>query len=985
MSTQPCFWLKVTPEYVVENFEELLKYVSLYNYEGAEPNDSDYNQTVDCLSSVARKLIEEASALSFEDKLAWKIDTTLGIRMIITSVLAEYKRHNECHDLILGLLHLLLLNCNVPYRNLKMYVGVVCGLALKAPLRRMPLHFSDADKVQFSETMLCARMTDFLFDFRDNACAVHEGFGSVLYSKRGVSVAPMNYDDRRASESEIRPFIELDCNVSVVDRNVRKKVGSVKNLEEVLPRMLAGMDDVRPSVPPALKKYVAGELLDVRVVDVRGVKVVCESIDPEYEKISGNMYIDGCVDSVGRDTLLQVLEVGDVLSAVYNGEEYALTPFNIDHSEDDEFKKWYFSYLAGNPLRAIRQGEYSAGTQWLTEYGPLVNIMHSGESVIDVDAHRHQGACVKVRIENYRYDRNGNLVVNGAFMPESEQNLDDVDEMMFRRDAMRKFAEGYVDWFQGEAAPDESSDSDIVVPALPFATVVLGHLVLKMSGGGFPGGTVDRMSCQFAASLLLKVAGRSVDVEIARREFNYYRAIAAFSMGASPISLEFNPAREIEELPHTLVEKRIVDVLRSYKESNYKLPASSLLPGEKFSVVEELVNASNILIDKIDTSEISRIKKHIVTNLGVADLFCDINRDKTFYGMESDTLEFKVSCVRPPENMCTGSELRDINVQRYIILKTICAFLNSQAGGELLVGVNDSGYAVGIDSDLELLVRNKMISEPNADHMRTYIKRQIDRAFVSDDGNVSGNAITAGNISINIEESSDRKTVLRFRVNPYPYDVVRIAPAYRLDGYNNVFIRSSGSSMPLNTDGVRNTRMSKLKALNVNEVKLARILQAIDEHRVLLLREYHSYSGITDRRVEPHCMDLGNTAFQAYDPLRKDMRLFKLSRIGSIEILPDKWKNTGKHFTRRVDIFGMMESAEYSGGEKSFKMNDFALMLLREEYPSMQSSSLVEVKSNTGADARQYPWIVSMTVFHTAGYTRFMRGLPDDVIEIDNQ
>lgn len=118
----------------------------------------------------------------------------------------------------------------------------------------------------------------------------------------------------------------------------------------------------------------------------------------------------------------------------------------------------------------------------------------------------------------------------------------------------------------------------------------------------------------------------------------------------------------------------------------------------------------------------------------MADLFRDIYRDRPFYGFESDTLEFKVSCVRPPLNRQSGSSEEDFRIQAFTILKTVCAFLNSPAGGDLLIGVNDEGYAVGVQNDIELLAEHHRIPERNMDRLRIYIKNIIDHAFVSNDG-----------------------------------------------------------------------------------------------------------------------------------------------------------------------------------------------------------------------------------------------------------
>lgn len=69
--------------------------------------------------------------------------------------------------------------------------------------------------------------------------------------------------------------------------------------------------------------------------------------------------------------------------------------------------------------------------------------------------------------------------------------------------------------------------------------------------------------------------------------------------------------------------------------------------------------------------------------------------NKKYYGREDFHTEFKQSIVYP-----AGAMREDINTQTSVILKVICSFLNSD-GGKLYVGVNDTGYEMGIENDLK--------------------------------------------------------------------------------------------------------------------------------------------------------------------------------------------------------------------------------------------------------------------------------------------
>lgn len=986
MSEQPRFWLKVTPAYVVENFDDMLRYLNEYNYEPAESADSDFNVTVDCLCEVARGLLAKADGVSAEGVPDWgDIPVDKGIRIVAAAMLAESKRKRNCHDLILGLVRLALLCNDVAYNCRRDLLRLVRACALKRQVRKISLRFDDimSDKIFWAVFCTGLANTEFSSAADIDGVALYQGHGSIVFGKEGVKVVPMNLRQLEGCSDNLRPTFSIEEGVSVCDRKAKKLPdGDIAALDSALTSMIRAFAFVEPTpaVQQVMKQYADGERLDVRVVEVSGIKVVCESVSADYQKVKGKILIDPKIYGITRDLMMSQLRPGDILPAVYHTT--GAFEFVLDHSWNDSFIEDFANEYAGEPLAAMYDTYYQFGTRWYTELGLSVNILDAEMKAaeIDMQTHTREGAMLKVKIRECRRDAKNKLVTNGLPLPESEQMLGDEDHELFFQKAKRRLTQEYINYF-GRSGEDQV-DLDSAFPhiiAEPQAAATLGLLVLKTGMNRYSGTTFDRMAHAALAALIMKACGRETDFEIARREFDYLKAIAGFAMGKSPISLCFNPGAEVDQLPHTLVEKHIIDVLRDYKESRHELPKADLLLGAQFTLVEDLVSANNILIDKIDAAEISRIKKSIAAKLGVDDVFRDMNQERTFYGMENDTLEFKISCVCPPENRRTGFEHKDAKVQMFNILRTVCAFLNAPAGGELLIGVNDDGYAVGLDNDISKLHELHLIHEPNIDRLGVYVKNQIDAAFVSNDGTAHGNAITVGNVTVNIEESKDHKQVLRVKINPYPYDVVRIERDFCIEANKNVYYRSSATSVPLDKDGVRNTRMRKLGALDRNEAKIARVLEAIDRQKVVMLHNYQSYKGLTDRKVEPHRFIPTHNAFQAFDYSSRQMRLFKLNRVADIEITNENWNYRNKHRSARVDIFGMMESDTVPAETIRLKMSDFALMLLREEHSIPTDTDIFKVERNTGADSAAYPNIVSILTFHPAGYNRFVLGLPDQI------
>lgn len=712
---------------------------------------------------------------------------------------------------------------------------------------------------------------------------------------------------------------------------------------------------------------------------------MCESTDPGFEKVSGKILLDNYNFGITRKILADNLHPGDLLPALYRDDDADDLTFEIDQNPEIEYDfKEYCIGRYGETVGAIFLNEYKDGTRWLTEHGLQVNIMRHFEENLDLKDHMHPGACVKVRILNIRQDGKGNYILNGAFMPESEQILGDVDPDSFQNKAYDTLAKSFIDFMKqpviGAAADDVCTD--ITAPAGVVDTLAL--LLLKSAELHRDLSTEDRLAHLATAAAMFSCTGSTPGCALARRDLAYQKALISFAQGEGPLAITFDPEEKLADLPSTREQTMIVRALKSYKETDHTLRASEIV-GNNAHTVEQLVAASNTLIDKIDVAELTRIKKTIAAKLGVADMFRDTNRDRPFYGFENDTLEFKVSCVLPPLNRRSGSADEDFRIQAFAILKTVCAFLNSPAGGDLLIGVNDEGYAVGVQNDIDLLADHHRIQERNIDRLRIYIKNIIDRALISNDGHARGNDITAGNVLVAIEQCEDGKFILRVKIKPYPYDVVRIDDEHCLPDHKNVYYRSSATSMPLNSAGVRSIRLQKIQSLDPNERKIADVLKAIDEQTLIKVRDYRSKRGLADHILEPHCMAMDNTAFQAFDHTSGQMRLFKLSRARSIEVLPTKWKYTRKHRTMPVDIFGMMQSEENTGHSQSVKLSDYALMLLGEEYPSSRNKEMAEVTQNTASDRSKFPWVLTTTLYSPLPLQRFAAGLPQDVLIIPGE
>lgn len=95
----------------------------------------------------------------------------------------------------------------------------------------------------------------------------------------------------------------------------------------------------------------------------------------------------------------------------------------------------------------------------------------------------------------------------------------------------------------------------------------------------------------------------------------------------------------------------------------------------------------------------------------------DTHEEEAFsFGYETLKVEFKSSAFYP-----AGSMVKNKEGQMQLICRVICGFLNSE-GGVLYIGVNDTGTACGLDSDL---AEYKGVVDKYTNYIRMYIKAQL--------------------------------------------------------------------------------------------------------------------------------------------------------------------------------------------------------------------------------------------------------------------
>lgn len=153
-----------------------------------------------------------------------------------------------------------------------------------------------------------------------------------------------------------------------------------------------------------------------------------------------------------------------------------------------------------------------------------------------------------------------------------------------------------------------------------------------------------------------------------------------------------------------------------------------------------------------------------------------------------------------------------------------------------------------------------------------------------------------------------------------------------------------------------------------NAANVEELGNAIRAKRKVILHSYESGNSHTvrDRLVEPFAFTTNFIDVWAYDLEDGHNKLFKISRIDSVEVLEDKWEQERAHRRQGMDVFRM---TGHSGKRVQLRMSTYAKDLLVEEYPLAEK----EVKRKG-----QY-WMLDTEIFDYAGICRFYLGLADQI------
>ena len=158
-----------------------------------------------------------------------------------------------------------------------------------------------------------------------------------------------------------------------------------------------------------------------------------------------------------------------------------------------------------------------------------------------------------------------------------------------------------------------------------------------------------------------------------------------------------------------------------------------------------------------------------------------------------------------------------------------------------------------------------------------------------------------------------------------------------------------------------------------NAAHVESLAKAAREKKKAVLKDYESGSSHTvrDRLVEPYGFTTDYIDVCAYDLEDGRNKIFKINRIGEVEVLREKWTDEKAHQRQGMDVFRMTGQCV---GHVKMRLSVMAKNLLLEEFPLAER----DLKRKGSS------WILDTDLCNFAGACRFYVGLAAEIKILDS-
>ena len=159
-----------------------------------------------------------------------------------------------------------------------------------------------------------------------------------------------------------------------------------------------------------------------------------------------------------------------------------------------------------------------------------------------------------------------------------------------------------------------------------------------------------------------------------------------------------------------------------------------------------------------------------------------------------------------------------------------------------------------------------------------------------------------------------------------------------------------------------------------NAAHVADLGRAIESKLQAVLRRYESghSNTVRDRYIEPFCFTTDFIDVVGYDTEDGRNKIFKISRIGEVDVTESPWEYEEQHKKLDRDVFRISGDVSY---HVRLRLSSMAKNLLEEEYPI----------SSKHVQAENGEWILDTVVHGLKGVGRFVAGLMDEVEVLEGE
>lgn len=928
METNTPLWLDLKKEYIDDNFEKLLVYLR----DTGTRKDSFYDQTIELMRQRTLLLVKELASRSLSEDEELTASREFNIRLLAAWLLANTEK-KDAHRTFIAMLGEL--RHEVPkFSDELMCLATEC---LRYEII-MDCGYTWEDIIDFKKEVFCYKVImNRKLHLPRTKVRYWKDYGSVGATPERIYVLPTAEEKTQKMLDQTPVGIDTDYGIRVMAAGNEKLKQSQQSDYHAIKAFTGDFaaqlkkTGIPKQTIKKLRSYSDDQEVDVRIVNVIGETILVETTDPAYSKLTGPL-------EFGKKSLLYYytnmfswwLKKGDFIPAKVRDAsrqtfsiDSTFVDYIVDECRDNCVDEELLATLIdtgqheyvwlnedGIPVYTDKDTEYSKGDfAWVearkfgtgTFHGKINGVVtgRANDSFIEGDVRKK---CV----EYFRLDP-----ASAADMKPREEEPEAIDTLIVQLLLRHLFAH----------------QRHLMNPSEKLRLLAVARVLSEMLCDTEAAEYIDFASAYLGALVYFAKDEDVRQVQIILPEGCSNSTSALFRLGVVQLLKQWGKDGD---------EEFLVGAMQDFEET---MPA--------LARIARIIQTSNSMQEIVTDASLNVLKREVIKTLQLeTDDESDLESEKGIYlGVESGSMEFKESIVFPPNNGMEADEPKQLRN----VLRGVCAFLNSQTGGTLYLGVTDQGYVKGIQGDLDYL----HISSPDT-YMRLHVQDPAIRLLGKD-------VVTHLHFELMYDER-----VVAIHVDPYPYRIVE------LEG--KAYLRMNAESREM-SDAAKQQLLSRKVFTNQEKAaNLARIQQGIQQQKVVILHNYASSNSGTfsDRTVEAYDVYPDSNIVVCYEVKDGACKCFNLSRIGYVELTDRAWAHKPVHRTIKVDAFHM-------SGEKKIhcrlELDLMARNLLIEEFPN--------AKDNLKKKGDMNLWELDIDVYKLEGIARFYLGLANCIRIID--